>query len=75
MMDDNGREFWEYLKANIEGTVLYVDDQTLSVIKWSCPGGISSLLEHGAWSIKLLNQHSESNGFWYLPLLPLTVNR
>lgn len=51
---------WDSLKEQVRNAVIYGDYYSLEVVKWSCPGGIPSLFENGAWNVKLIQSKVEN---------------
>ena len=48
---------WTAVIPLLSGAVIYADDATISVLKWTIKGGLASLLAAGARNIKVLGQH------------------
>ncbi|KAJ3048006.1 Sec1 domain-containing protein 2 [Rhizophlyctis rosea] len=55
------KKAWATVLKLLSGAVLYTDDATLSVLKWSVKGGLPSLFSNGLHNIKLLGHPSPDN--------------
>ncbi|KAK9712217.1 Sec1 domain-containing protein 2 [Basidiobolus ranarum] len=53
------KNIWDTFKFAFEGSVVYTDDATTQMMKWSCPGGALNLLENGAVNIKSLAEEAD----------------